>query len=131
MIGFVYFITMEPDEFVKIGFTKSHPRSRLDTLQTGCPQPLRLMAYFPATMEDERRLHMTFDELRFRGEWFVVQDKLDDLIAYMGDFFDPQCTREFFEGAIHDCVINDAGPWSVSATCDASLWAHLELEDAQ
>lgn len=128
MSGFVYLITMEPDEFVKIGFTRAHPRSRLDTLQTGCPQPLRLMAYFPGTMEDEKRLHMTFNELRFRGEWFSVEDKLSDFLTYLGDFRDPMKAREAFEGAVHDCIINEIGPWSVSETCDASFWAHLEFE---
>jgi hypothetical protein len=128
MTGFVYLITMEPDEFVKIGYTKSHPRSRLDNLQTGCPMPLRLMAYFPATMEDEKRLHMTFDELRYRGEWFYVQDKLRDLLYYLEDLQAPLKTRAEFEGGIHDCVITDIGPWAVSETCDASFWNHLEFE---
>jgi len=128
MTGFVYLITMEPDEYVKIGFTQSHPRSRLNALQTGCPQPLRLMAYFPGSMDDERRLHMTFDELRHLGEWFVVQDKLDDLLGYLGDYQDPYSTREAFEGAVHDCIINEIGPWSVRETCDSSLWNHLEFE---
>jgi len=131
MSGFVYLITMEPDEFVKIGFTRANPRSRLDTLQTGCPQALRLMAYFPGSMEDEKRLHMTFEELRFRGEWFEVRDKLQDLLTYLGDFRDPYCSREAFEGAIHDCVITDIGPWAVSETCDPSVWAYLGLEVAQ
>lgn len=135
--GFVYFITSEPDEFVKIGWAMHSPAKRLRELQTGNHQPLRLMAYFPGSLEDERRLHETFAELRFRGEWFFNEYKLRDLIEYLSDNY-PRPTnncadRQRFEDATWDVILTGyEHPEMPSdylaayrSSGDGTLWLHL------
>ncbi len=113
MSGFVYLITMEPDEFVKIGFTRQNPRARLAALQTGCPQGLHLRGYFPAAQHEEKLLHRVFDALRYQGEWFYNERKLRDFVLYFDDIRDRACApRDMFEGALHDCVMQTMWtPW--------------------
>lgn len=93
-MSFVYFIAPEallnrPEndcgKVVKIGFTKSHPYSRLKTLQTGSPLPLKVWFYFHGSQDLEAAFHETFAELRVHGEWFMVQDKLEEFIQYLGE----------------------------------------------
>lgn len=106
MRGYIYFIAMEPDEYVKIGFTKQHPKLRMAALQTGCPQRLRLRGYFPGTLNDERRLHEVFAPLRAQGEWFHNIHKLFDFVLYFDGVQENESAgRERFENALHDCVM--------------------------
>jgi hypothetical protein len=107
--GFVYFIACEPLEAVKIGFTKSSPLSRKASLQTGCPSPLKLLTYVPGTIEDERRLHEAFAALHIHGEWFRHEWKLQDFIFYIDPDGGQQGTREVFENALHDVLMQ--GHW--------------------
>jgi len=80
MSGFVYFIEAEKLGVVKIGFSDSHPDRRLRELQTGCPAPLKLLAYFEGTANEERQLHRTFSDLRSHGEWFRLDGDLRFLV---------------------------------------------------
>jgi hypothetical protein len=136
--GFVYFITSEPDEYVKIGWALNSPLYRLSQLQTGCPQPLRLMAYTHASREEERRLHATFHELHYRGEWFFLEHKLLDFVRYLSDDFPRPtrvcATRQQFENAIWDVVVTgydfpmlpDLDAYRNSG--DGALWRHMHPE---
>ena len=136
--GYVYFITCEPDEFVKIGWSLHHPLGRLNVMQTGCPQAMRLMAFFPGSLEDERRLHLTFHELRYRGEWFSMQQKLADLVQYLSDDYPRPCdqgaSREAFVAATWDVIITgydfphrrDLEGYKESGNGD--LWLHMHPE---
>jgi hypothetical protein len=143
MSGYVYFITCEPDQYVKIGWSLRNPTGRLNTLQTGCPEALRLMAFFPGSQEDERRLHQTFDELRYRGEWFFNQYKLLDLIRYLSDGYPREtntgATREVFEAATWDVIItgyehpdmDDRYLAEYRRSGAGHLWTHLHPEMAE
>ncbi|RMI44445.1 GIY-YIG nuclease family protein [Streptomyces triticirhizae] len=44
--GVIYLIGMDGSDRVKIGFTTGDPEKRLRQLQTGAPEPLRLLAVF-------------------------------------------------------------------------------------
>ena len=72
---FVYLIKcMNKDGFIKIGVAKDI-QSRLDTMQTGCPYRLELLASIRCisrgqAYEMERKLHILFKKHRIRGEWF-------------------------------------------------------------
>jgi hypothetical protein len=138
--GFVYFIAAEPHSFVKIGWSKRSPLGRMVTLQTGCPQPLDLLACFPGTQDDERRLHRTFAALRFRGEWFFHQHKLKDLTWFLNNEFpngNPFASRSAFEDATWDVLITgythpdmpDEAAYLESG--DGSLWRFLHAEMAE
>jgi hypothetical protein len=64
-----------------------------------------LRGYFPATADEEKRLHIVFDALRYQGEWFYNERKLRDFVLYFDDIRDREpATREHFENALYDCV---------------------------
>ncbi len=70
MTGFIYFIAAEPLGAVKIGYSEAHPGRRLKALQTGCPTPLKLLAFVHGSCEEERALHKVFASLHIRGHPF-------------------------------------------------------------
>lgn len=127
MSGYVYFIACSYATAVKIGYTRSNPFARMAALQTGCPHPLDLMAFFPGTMEDERRLHETFEPLLLHGEWFVFEGKLEDLVWYIqSDGTDRRVSRERFEDGICDCVLGEIGPWTDPRSARQEPWFYLQ-----
>jgi hypothetical protein len=69
----VYFVQAGEDGPVKIGFSSkfSGVRSRIDSIQTGCPWPLVVRRIIPVNgVSSERRLHDEFAQYRLSGEWF-------------------------------------------------------------
>lgn len=107
-MSWVYFIACEPMEAVKIGFTKTSPRGRLSALQTGNPSPLKLLTYFPGSLDDERNLHLAFRPLHIHLEWFRLEGKLFDMAAYL-DSPRGGASRQDFENALHDVLMQ--GSW--------------------
>jgi len=69
---------------LKIGFTACDVAKRLTQLQTGNPQPLRLVASIPGTKQIERHLHGAFSDLRLTGEWFAADDRIFTAFAAAG-----------------------------------------------
>lgn len=55
---------------VKLGFTSSHPKSRLGSLQAASPFVLEIVACWPATKRHERALHEALAPYRLRNEWY-------------------------------------------------------------
>lgn len=74
--GRVYFIQAGDNGPIKIGWTAGDPRARMASLQTGNPEPLRLLAYAPGTIEDERAMHERCASIRMIGEWFKPEPQL-------------------------------------------------------
>jgi hypothetical protein len=73
----IYFIQAEGIGHIKIGFTDgTDADSRLATLQTGSPVPLRVLHTMPGTMEDEKNLHRRFASASAGGEWFKAIPEL-------------------------------------------------------
>lgn len=73
--GFIYLIRNSSTGRVKIGWTKSDPRSRLNNLQTGCDSALELIGSFPASsIATEALLHERYASHRISGEWFSLSD---------------------------------------------------------
>jgi hypothetical protein len=136
--GYVYFITMEPDQYVKIGWALRNPWSRMRELQTGCPEALRMMAAAPGTRDEERRLHETFAELHYRGEWFIMDHKLYDLVQYLSDGWPREtneiASRQTFENGIWDVVIagfdfpHRPNLDEYRKSGDGRLWRHMHPE---
>jgi len=75
----IYFIGTEDGHSIKIGYADD-PRARLDTLQTGCPQRLALLAYMDGGPHEERALHKRLAAHRIRGEWFKPNPELDEIM---------------------------------------------------
>lgn len=74
----VYFMIAMDSGHVKIGLARD-PWKRLSTIQTGCPEEVRMAGFLlpPNPDELERRLHERFAETRRRGEWFEWSDEMD------------------------------------------------------
>lgn len=73
----IYFIQADGIGHIKIGFTDSDDAvSRLATLQTGSPVPLRVLHTMPGTLEDEKNLHRRFSSASVGGEWFKATTEL-------------------------------------------------------
>lgn len=76
----VYFLQVGVDGPIKIGFT-ADVESRVATLQTASPFPLRLLGRVPGDEERERAIHLEFAHLRLRGEWFSPAPELLEFIT--------------------------------------------------
>ena len=85
--SWVYFLRSGEAGPIKIGYTGTTPNARLSALQTGNPEPLRLIGAVPGTMADESRLHDRFASVRLQGEWFRPVPEL----------------LNFIEGALFGC----------------------------
>ena len=72
---FLYIVCDSSESVVKIGYS-SDPQTRLRSLQTGYPLPLRVY-HTVSVAEDrarqlERKVHHELGIYRTRGEWFCV-----------------------------------------------------------
>lgn len=76
----IYFVQSTASGLIKIGYAR-HVGVRLSNLQTGSPDPLKLLAAVDGGPEDEARLHGEFAAYRLRGEWFRPSDELTSAIA--------------------------------------------------
>jgi hypothetical protein len=80
---FVYFILAVETRRVKIGIAVD-PIGRLYSLQTGCPEELRLLAYIPsdAPKRLEGDLHAKFRRHHVRGERYAMDFEVDHFIQH-------------------------------------------------
>ncbi len=75
----IYFIRYGTNGPIKIGIARDLMK-RLDTLQSGAPEILRILHFVEGFITDERRLHERFAHLHCRGEWFEPATELLDYI---------------------------------------------------
>lgn len=80
LAGFVYFL--RAGDFVKIGWSQN-PRKRIQSFTTGNPHKAELLGSVPGTLEDEKRLHAVFGDIRHRREWFSAESELLGFIAWV------------------------------------------------
>ena len=69
--GFVYII--ETDKYIKIGVTTEGIKTRLKSLQTGCPTKIKIIyqtCLIPHYKRVEKVLHKKLFLLKTHGEWF-------------------------------------------------------------
>ena len=66
----VYFLQDGPTGPVKIGFTR-HLQARIEELQCGHKDRLRLLGSRPGGRREEREIHRRLAAHRLRGEWFA------------------------------------------------------------
>lgn len=77
---YLYFIGC--GDAVKIGRSKD-PSARLDSLATGAPGKLRLIAKVPNAGHREGYCHKALAEFRIHGEWYRHTSEVDALIKEM------------------------------------------------
>lgn len=78
--SYIYAVQGKLTRLVKIGVSVC-PKSRLQTLQTGSPDWLSLIASWPGSRQDEKRIHQQFRVDRSHGEWFRGSRSLLKFIA--------------------------------------------------
>jgi hypothetical protein len=77
--GGVYFIEAVGLKKVKIGYAID-VKKRLAGLTTGCPVPLRLVAFVKGPRDLEFDMHVRFWPTHSHGEWFGLGKRLADFI---------------------------------------------------
>ena len=81
MKGWIYFIqSTSPGNPIKIGYA-GNTEGRLRQLRTGHPGRLTLLARFPGTRAQEKKLHRQFRPNRIFGEWFHPVPELLELVS--------------------------------------------------
>lgn len=78
--GFVYFLQVEGNGPVKVGFTKGNPLARLACIQRVVPYRIDWVGGFRGTFKDEREFHRKFKEYCIRSEWYVPCKKIISFI---------------------------------------------------
>lgn len=78
-MGHVYFIAAEGTDRIKIGYA-THPESRLKSISSMSPVPLRMVATMPGRISDEKSIHKRFANNRTHGEWFHFAPDIYDYI---------------------------------------------------
>lgn len=76
----VYFIADDVSQAIKIGHTDGRAEKRLEELQVGNPNTLRIAATVAGSRFDEIQLHHKFEFACLRGEWFRPHPELLALI---------------------------------------------------
>ena len=77
-----YLYIIHQEGFVKIGVSKN-PLSRMDALQTGSPEKLKLVTYIdanPWALEMEQFAHTILRPYRAQGEWFHTTPEVNAFV---------------------------------------------------
>lgn len=101
----LYFIESGEGGPIKIGIARD-PWERIETLQIGNPEPLRLLTLCYSSQDEERQIHRVLKDDRIHGEWFVPSERLyaaieaiqqwssEEAIDTFPDRFHPRIVRE-------------------------------------
>jgi hypothetical protein len=81
---------------VKIGIA-SDPIKRLASIQTSCPNPIRMQTFFGQMHRDyarhiEREAHNLYKRKKLHGEWFDASP--GDAVGLIADLIEVICTRD-------------------------------------
>jgi hypothetical protein len=118
MTGWVYFIQVEENGPIKIGYTSLEVSIRLATLQSANHQELRLLGFIMGDRVLESELQGQCADARIRGEWFWPTVAVRALVAerVAGG------TRSVMERLLAESVVEPLmGPWEVG-------WVDLSVE---
>lgn len=76
----VYFITCRDLGVVKIGHA-NNPYARINNIRVACPVDVELELILEGGSDEERALHRQLADYRVRGEWFLITQEIEALIA--------------------------------------------------
>lgn len=82
----IYFLLAPELNRVKIGYTKNQStlNTRIKSLQTGCPDEIKLLQTIPGGIQKEKQLHKDFEAHNQTGEWFDYCEEIQDFISALG-----------------------------------------------
>lgn len=106
----VYLISSPEEGLCKIGCSKD-PEKRLVELQQCSKHVLTLDGCLFGDMDYEKELHLLFESLRCKGEWFKSDKSIDAI----------------FEDSLSDTVIFESGPVFYKAFCIRPLFISKKL----
>lgn len=86
--GWCYLYAIRNGEYVKFGVAVD-PVDRCQTLQTGCPTAMTLVAAVPCHAHLERLVHRRFEAHRAHREWFRLHDEVADFIEALNGGANP------------------------------------------
>lgn len=78
---------------IKIGYTATLG-ARLRALRSGSPERLTLLGHVRASERYEKAVHLRFQHLRLRGEWFRPADELLEYIQAVATLRRPERVHE-------------------------------------
>lgn len=81
-IGCIYALEQGDREAIKFGFSRSL-HTRLNTIRTASSSPVKLLAHYPATHAEERRLHKQLQKFRLKGEWYDPAPEIMAIVERM------------------------------------------------
>jgi hypothetical protein len=86
-LGSVYFMQsdFDGDFAVKIGRATS-PSGRLNSIQSGNPNKIEMLAFINCDMRAEAIFHKHFAGAKIRGEWFALTDEVETFIDKLVDY---------------------------------------------
>lgn len=138
----IYFIQSGPDGPIKIGKAVD-PQKRLQTLQIGTHETLRLLAVIPGDRKREAEIHRHLKAHRHRGEWFAATA---EVLAYISGLRDVE--YEMIDGRAYavlrreragsptsfcpfcgDRHIHGIGDGHRGAHCARVVWPEVETSD--
>jgi hypothetical protein len=79
----IYFVEMEGENAIKIGYSAGSVERRIATLQTGQPRKMLLLGTIPGSMDDERSLHQELKQYRRNGEWFDYTHAMKEIVSHL------------------------------------------------
>lgn len=79
-MGFIYFITDEEKNLVKIGYSQN-PLGRLKQLLTASSSKLKLAKVIKGTRKSEAGYHKLFARWKVRREWFELSEEIKAFIV--------------------------------------------------
>lgn len=68
----IYFLQMENTPYYKVGYSDGKAYTRLEDLQTGCPQKLVMHTCIPGDTIRESFIHAALHDFHVNGEWFII-----------------------------------------------------------
>jgi hypothetical protein len=86
----VYFVLAKSLDMVKIGYSTTHPDSRLAGIRTGCPVEIERLAVIPGGRALELALHKRFETYRVCGEWFRYAPEIQAFVSKQCQVWTPR-----------------------------------------
>jgi hypothetical protein len=78
--AYSYFIIDSEQKYLKIGVPRD-PESRLEQLRIACPLELTLLVCIKGGRQTERYLKSALAKFIIRGEWYVFNDEVQEVIT--------------------------------------------------
>lgn len=129
-MSFVYFIQAGDDGPIKIGVAHD-PEWRLQDLQIGSHQKLRLIGTVEGDKQLERAFHERLAHLRIRGEWFKPTSEIREVMIEHAAQMRPDTREDRYTDYNRRCVVCGVGSFKERPTEAGECPACEEFKDAR